>query len=264
MPETTQRMVADDGARIYVEAIGDAAMPALIFSNSLGSRLEMWDAQAAALARDFFIIRYDARGHGRSDAPSGPYDMARLGRDALGILDALDVRKANWCGLSLGGMVGMWVATNFPDRIDRLVLANTAAHLPTAEMWTDRAKLVREQGLESLVAPTMGRWFTDAFREREPEQVARFSEMVRANHAEGYAASCEAIGGMDQRETIKAIRCPTLVIAGAQDPSTPPAMAEVIRDSIDGAELVVLDAAHLSNAEVPDGFTAALRGFLRT
>ena len=259
-----RKITVDDGVGIHVEASGDPEKPALIFSNSLGTRLEMWDPQATALAEDFHIIRYDSRGHGRSDAPAEPYTIERLGRDAVAVLDALGVRTAHWCGLSLGGMVGMWVASNAADRFDRVVLANTAAHLPAAEMWNDRARLVLEQGMEPLVEPTMGRWFTEDFRRREPEKIARFADMIRANNPLGYAGCCRAIGAMDQRETVRQIDLPTLVIAGAQDPSTPPAMAEAIRASIRGAEMVTLDAAHLSNAEVSDGFTVELRQFLRS
>ena len=261
MTSTHERglLLTASGIGLHVEVEGPADAPVMMFSNSLGSDLTMWDGVVRALGPAYRIVRYDTRGHGRSEAPAGPYRIADLGQDAIEILDAIEIGKAAICGLSLGGMTAMWMAANAPDRIERAILANTSAHLQPAGMWQDRAATARSTGLASLVAPSMERWFTPAFRERDVETVARGAAMVSASDPEGYAGCCEAIAGMDQRRDLARIRVPCLVIVGSDDPSTPPAMGEEIRAGIAGATLVSLPAAHLSAMEVPDAFAAAIR-----
>ena len=252
-----------DGAKIHYELEGPADGPVLLFSNSLGTNLHMWDDQTAALADSHRILRYDSRGHGKSDAPKGPYSIEMLGRDVLALLDALDLDTVDYCGLSKGGMVGMWLGTNAPERFRKMVYANTSAHMPTREMWADRAAKVRADGVASIGQSIIDRWFTPPFQKNAPDRVAKVSAMIDATPGEGYAACCEAIAEMDQSESIKAISLPVMVIAGADDPSTPPDHAERIAGAIAGARLVVLpDAAHLSNIEQTDLFNTALKEFL--
>lgn len=256
-------ITTDDGIKIHYEMEGDAAKPVLLFSNSLATDLHMWDDQIAALSPDYRILRYDSRGHGRSDAPKGPYSIERLGRDVLALLDALGLDKVDYCGLSKGGMVGMWLGTNAPGRFRRMVYSNTSAHMPTKEMWAERAAKVRADGVASIGQLIVDRWFTPAFQTGSPERVARVSAMIDATPGEGYAACCEAIAEMDQRETIRAIELPVMVIAGEDDPSTPPDHARQIAGAIKGARLELLPkAAHLSNIEQTELFNAALRDFL--
>jgi len=179
-------IVNADGCPIYVEVEGPERAPVLMLSNSLGTTLNMWDRQVAPFTQHFRLVRYDRRGHGRSGVPKGPYTMERLGRDVLAVLDALDIKRINWCGLSMGGMVGQWLGANAPERIERLVLTNTSSHFADKTAWNDRLKLVREKGIAAFAAPNMERWFTKQFRERAPETVAWLREMFAATPLDGY------------------------------------------------------------------------------
>ena len=251
-----------DGCPIHVVVEGPEKAPALLLSNSLGTNLHMWDEQAKELVKDFRLVRYDSRGHGRSGAPSGAYTIERLGRDAVAVIDGLGLSKVHWCGLSMGGMVGQWIGANAGDRIGKLVLANTAAHYDDKKLWDDRIATVLAKGMDVLVQATMERWYTKAFRDSAPGAVARTAEMVRTTPAIGYAGCCAAIRDIDFRQSNTTIRNPTLVIAGRFDPATPVDANEAIRAKIPGAQLTVLDAAHLSNIEQPYDFTEAVAGFL--
>lgn len=252
-----------EGTRLRYEIQGPEGAPWLVFSNSLGTNLSMWDGQVAAFENEFRILRYDARGHGGSDAPDGPYTIDRLGQDTLALMDALGVERAGFCGLSMGGMVGMWLGTKAPERLDRLVLANTAAHMPPTDLWDGRIRTVTEKGMDALTEQVIERWFSPDFRASHRDRIAPVREMLLATPRQGYAACCAAIRDMDQREIIRSVHTPTLVIAGAHDPATPPDKAEEIVGAIPGAELVVLEAAHLSNIEAEAEFTATLRRFLQ-
>ena len=254
--------IQSNGCLIHVEVEGPQDKPVLMLSNSLGTDLHMWDPQVAALTRHFRLVRYDRRGHGKSGVPKGPYNMEMLGRDVLAVLDALKIEKINWCGLSMGGMVGMWLGANAPQRINRLILSNTSAYFADKEIWNGRIKTVREKGLASIVGGTMERWFTQGFREREPNKIAWLSEMFLATDPEGYIACGEAVRDMDHREIIKSIAAPTLVIAGRHDPATTVEHGEFIRSRIPGASMTVLDAAHIANVEQPHDYTDAVLGFL--
>jgi 3-oxoadipate enol-lactonase len=251
-----------DGCPINVEIEGPERAPVLMLSNSLGTDLHMWDPQAPELARHFRLLRYDRRGHGRSGVPKGPYSMERLGRDVLAILDALSIAKISWCGLSMGGMVGQWLGANAPQRIERLILSNTACHYPDKTMWHDRMKAVQDGGVEAVVERSLNAWFTAAFRERAPEAVARMGDMLRATPVDGYLGCCAAVRDMDHRQLLAKISAPTLVIAGRHDPATPVAANEYVRSHIPGASLTLLDAAHISNVEQPDAYTDTVLGFL--
>jgi 3-oxoadipate enol-lactonase len=256
-------MMTIRGEDFHVEVDGEAGAPALLLSNSLGTTLSMWDPQVAEWARHFRVIRYDSRGHGRSTAADKPYSMALLAEDALAILDQLGIDKAHFCGLSKGGMVGQWLATHHGARLSRVVLANTGARMGPPDLWNARIANVRRNGMAGLVQPTLERWFTQDFRERDTATVAKVSAMLSTTPPLGYACCCAAIRDMDQREPIRAIRNPVLVVIGRQDPATPPPAGHLIADAIPGAERVELDAAHLSNLEQPAAFTAAVLDFLK-
>jgi 3-oxoadipate enol-lactonase len=234
-----------------------------MLSNSLGTNLHMWDDQAGEFAKHFRLVRYDRRGHGKSGASKGPYSFERFGRDILAIIDVLKIKKINWCGLSMGGMDGQWLGANAPDRVEKLVLANTNFYYADKAPWADRIKFVQQKGLGELVGPNMERWFTKGFRERAPQAIARMTEMFVATNPAGYIACVEAIRDMDFRDSNPRITTPTLVIVGNQDPATPPSAGEAIAQQITGAKLAALDAAHISNVEQPNAFTEAVLDFLR-
>ena len=250
------------GDKFNCRVDGSPDAPVLVLSNSLGTNLSMWDAQMPALTARFRVLRYDTRGHGVSAVTPGPYTIGELGRDVLKLLDALKIRRAHFCGLSMGGMISMWLGVHAPDRIGRMVLANTAPKIGTPEMWNQRIDNVRKGGMEAIVDTLLERWFTAAFRARAPEAVARVGAMLRATPPEGYMACCAAVRDMDQRDAIAGIRHPTLVIVGTHDAVTPPAEGRATAERIRGARYVELDAAHLSNVEAADRFTAEAVAFI--
>lgn len=245
---------------VYHTVNGPAGAPPLLLVNSLGSDLTMWRPQAEALADRFQVIRFDLRGHGRSPVPPGPYSLDDLGADALALLDRLDVRRASVCGLSLGGMIGMWLASRGPERVDRLVLCCTSALLGPPSAWADRARTVLTSGTGAVADAVVARWLTPAYAAAHPRVVGALRTMVAATPAVGYAACCGVIERLDLRPSLAAISAPTLVIAGAGDPATPPAHGEAIAAGIPGASLsVVADAAHLANVERPEVITRLIR-----
>jgi len=245
---------------IRIDGADDA--PALLLSNSLSSDMSMWDDQVPQWSRRYRVVRYDSRGHGGSTAPPGPYTMGQLAADAVALLDHLGIARAHFCGLSMGGMVGMWLLTHAPERIDRAVLANTSAHMGPLDLWNGRIALAREGGMEATVEPTVKRWFPEAFHARAPATIDRMRQMIRRTALAGYIGCCEAIRDMDQRESIRAIRNPTLVIIGANDPATTPEAGRAIHAAIPGAALAMLDAAHISNVEQPEAFAETVEAFL--
>ena len=243
---------------------GPEDAPVLVLSSSLGTTNEMWEPQLPALTESFRVLRHDRRGHGRSEVPPGPYTIADLGRDVLELLDSLELERVSYCGLSIGGMDGMWIAANAPERLDRLCLCSTSANLGPPELWVDRAATVRADGTDAVADATMGRWFSSAFHEAHPEVVARFREMVASTPAEGYASCCEAIRDWDFRDELGRISAPTLVLSAELDPSTPPPEhGRLIADGIPGASFVVIpEAAHLVNVERPAEVDEAILGHL--
>jgi 3-oxoadipate enol-lactonase len=252
-----------DGCSIHVQVDGPERAPVLMLSNSLGTDLTMWDDQVAPLTQQFRLVRYDRRGHGKSGVPDGPYTMERLGKDAIAIMDGLSLDIVSWCGLSMGGMVGMWLGANAPQRIDKLILSNTSAYMGAApDVWNDRIKTALTAGMPALVDATLERWFTKGFRERNPKIMARIREMVLRTPAKGYAACCEGIRDMDQRDSLRRIQAPTLIIAGRHDPSTTVEVAEFMQSRIPGAKLAVLDAAHISNIERAQEYSDTVLKFL--
>ncbi len=251
-----------DGCPLYVEVEGPERAPVLMLSNSLGTDLHMWDPQLASFARDYRLVRYDRRGHGRSGAPKGPYTMERLGRDALAILDGLGIDKARWCGLSMGGMVGMWLGAHAAERIERLILCNTSCYYADKTLWDLRIAAVRKDGLEPMADRILSLWFSKPFREQAAETMAAMKAMLIATPVHGYIACCEAVRDMDHRDILAKIAVPTLIIAGRHDPATPVEAAEFIRNHVPGATMSVLDTAHISNVERPAEFSAQVLKFL--
>lgn len=258
---TTGIATLGDGCRIAWALDGPEGAPVLMLSNSLGTTMEMWRPQLAAFAARFRILRYDTRGHGRSDAPPGGYGLDRLGRDAVELLDALGIDHVHFCGLSLGGMTGQWLGARAPDRIDRLILANTAAVMGPPSAWDTRIVTVRQQGMAALTDAILERWFTPEFR-AVPERTSFVRDQLLATDPVGYAGCCAAIRDMDLRPLLGRIAAPTLVITGGRDPATPPADSALIVEAIPGTRQVMLDAAHLSNVEQPEPFTASVLDFL--
>ena len=254
--------IAANGAELNYVLEGPESAPVIAFSNSLGTTTAMWDEQVAALRGDFRCLRYDTRGHGRSNLPTNHFTLDDLAGDLAALLGALGIGRAHVVGLSLGGMTGQALAAQRHDLVDRLVLVATAAHLPPKDLWLDRAAMVRAKGMEAVAGNVVQRWFTPPSQTSEGADATR-RRLVEEISAEGYAACCEAIGAMDLRARIGAIRAPTLVIAGAEDPATPPAMGREIASLVPGAEFTtVADAAHMIAVERPRELTALIRGFL--
>jgi 3-oxoadipate enol-lactonase len=257
-----ERHVESDGARISYSVEGPSGAPALVLSHSIGTTRELWARQAPAFAAGFRVIRYDARGHGESSVPSGEYTIEQLGRDLLAVLDHAEVDAAHVCGLSLGGLTAMWLGVNAPDRVESLVLANTAPRIGSVESWNERIALVRAQGMSAVAERAVNVWFSNDFRERDADTVHGFKAMLQDCSPDGYAACCAALRDADLQAAVEGIRCPTLAIGGTADSATPISGAEFVRDRVPGARMVALDAAHLSNVERADGFTDAVLEFL--
>ncbi len=248
--------------KLHYQLEGDSEAPVLVLSNSLGTTLDMWSPQMPALLEHFRVLRYDTRGHGQSEVTPGPYTIAQLGADVVSLIDHLKITRAHFCGLSMGGMTGMWLGIHAADRIDKLVLCNTSAAIGVPEMWNARIAQVRQDGMQSVIPAVLQRWFTDDFLSHAPTQVERVKAMLAATSIEGYVANCAAVRDMDQRAELGRIKRPTLVIAGRHDTSTPPEHGEFIAKAITGARYVELNAAHLSNWEVAQSFTQHLLDFL--
>lgn len=242
---------------------GKRGSPGLVFTGSLGTDLTMWGPQAELLKPRFCTLRYDIRGHGSSPVPPGPYSIADLGGDLLALLDRLGIERASLCGLSIGGMISMWVAAHAPERVERLVLCCTSAQLGPPSAWHERAAIVRAEGVGAVADAVLGRWFTAGFAAANPDEVGRLRGILTATPQEGYAGCCEAIAEMDLTPDLPSIAAPTLVIAGEQDPSTPPEHGRRIADLVPGARFEVISpAAHLATVERPDLTTAMILRFL--
>jgi len=252
----------DDGCRLAYDVSGPATAPVLVLSNSLGTDRTLWEPQVSAFARTHHVVRYDTRGHGASDAPAGDYDLARLGRDVLSLLDGLGVARADVCGISIGGLTALWLAVHAADRVDRLVLANTAARIGSPSLWLERMQSVRADGLAALAGPTMARWFTAGFRAASPETIARLTATLTAISPTGYLGGCAALRDADLTALVPRVSSPCLVVTGRHDVATPPDAGVWLAASIPGARLVEFDAAHLSNLECAAAFTEVVSAFL--
>jgi 3-oxoadipate enol-lactonase len=245
--------------RLVASLDGPAGAPVAVLGNSLGTTREMWEPQVGVLGGRFRLLRYEHRGHGGSPAPPGPYTIGELAADVLRLLDDFGIAAASYCGISLGGMIGMWLAAHAPERIGALALCCTSAYLPPAEFWQSRAAQARSAGLASISRQVVGRWFTPAFAEHDPATVAGFVTTLEGVDPHGYASCCEAIAAMDLRPALGRIFAPVLVIAGAEDPATPPWHGALIASGVGRSRLrVIRGGAHLVNVSQPGEVTAAL------
>lgn len=249
-------------SQTYYTLDGPEHAPVVMFSNSLGTDHRMWEAQLPVMANHFRVLRYDTRGHGQSSVTPGPYSVEELGHDVLSLLNALALERVHFCGLSLGGLVGQWLAINAPERLDRLIISNTAVKIGTAGSWNARIRQVKEQGLTALAEATAGRWFTPAFRRTCPEQVEQIIKQFQATSAVGYAACCAAVRDADFWQDVRRIKAPTYVFTGTEDPVTTVADGEYLAKHIPHAFMLPFRAAHLANIEAAPAFNSSLLRFL--
>ena len=251
------KFISND-AEINYQTFGDASQPAIIFSNSLGTQLNMWQPQISFFEKKFYVICYDTRGHGASSAPQGPYSIEQLGTDVVHLLDHLNIEKASFCGISMGGLTGQWLAIHHPERFNHVIVCNTAAKIGQEQAWNDRAQLVREQGLKPIAETAASRWFTEPFIRSNTAIVESLSNDLGAGSPEGYASCCEALAKADLRADLKTITVPMLIIAGQQDPVTTVADAQYLVNQIPNSQLIEINASHISNIECPENFSHAL------
>ena len=246
----------------HCEWNGPESAPVLVLSNSLGTNLSLWDPQIPAFEKHFRVLRYDSRGHGESGVSLRDYSVELLARDVIGILDALKLDRVHFCGLSIGGMTGMWLGAHAPERLHKLVLSNTSPQIGDTQTWNTRILTVRSGGTKAVAQPVVDRWFTPEFRAKNPKAVAKTKEMIESTNPDGYIASCAAVRDFNFWPEVANIHAPTLVIAGAHDPAVPAANVQRLANSISGAKYLELNAAHISNVEDADKFTAAVKTFL--
>lgn len=259
----TEYLDAGDGARIAYRFDGDPTLPVLVLSNSIGTTLHMWDAEVPALSQRFRVLRYDLRGHGGSGVPVGAYSLDRLGRDVLELMDALAIERVHFLGLSLGGYVGQWLGVHAPERIDRLVLANTSSYLGPAPLWDQRIAAVLEApDMRDTAEIFLANWFPRDLLDANDPVVDRFRTMLLNTDRQGLAGAYAAVRDADLRRPIAVIPNPTLVIAGQYDPVTAASHGELIAATVPDAKLLTLPAVHLSNVEFHDEFVAAVLAFL--
>lgn len=243
-------------AALRYDVTGPPDAPPVVLAHSLGTASTMWSAQLPALATRFRVVTFDLRGHGGSDSPPAPWTIDDLGNDLLVLLHDLGLDRVSFAGVSLGGMLGMWLGANAPQRVERLVLICTSARVAAPDIYLERATAVRAKGLESFVDPVVDRWFAPTFATHHAHVVREYKETFAKLPVDGYAASCEVVGRLDLRTDIGRIAAPTLVISGADDLAIPPTHGAAIADAIPGAVFaVVADAAHLANVEQPDEVT---------
>lgn len=260
---TTAFITTGDGYRLAYRLDGDAGKPVLVLSNSIATTLHMWDGQVDALAEHFRVLRYDARGHGESDAPAGAYSMDRLGRDVIELLDALGIERAHFLGLSLGGFIGQWLGIHAPERIDRLILSNTSAHLgPPSEFDARIAALRTSPDMDAVAQAFLANWFPASMLDATDPAIEPFRDMLLSTSPQGLAGSYAAVRDADLRRTIALIQRPTLVIAGANDTVTLASHGEYIAATVPGAQLVILPAVHLPNVEHTDAYVRTVLNFL--
>ena len=253
-----------NAVKLHHQLDGSPDAPVLLMGGSLGTTLEMWEPQLPALTRTHQLIRFDHRGHGRSPVPAGPYGIDDLGHDVIRLMNDLGLERASYCGLSIGGMVGQWLAVNMPTRIERVILLCTGAHLPPPDPWLDRAASVRAAASTEVVADAVvARWFTELFARSNSELVARYRDMIAATDPGGYAACCGAIASLDLRAGLPSVTAPTLVISGAQDPAIGPEHGRAIAAAIPGARFELIDpAAHLASVERADAINELIGAHL--
>ena len=242
---------------------GSPDTPVLLLSHGLGTSLELWDTNLPSWTPRFRVLRYDQRGHGRSPIPDSGSTVDDLGRDVLELLDRLELDKVSFCGISLGGATGLWLAANAPDRIERLVVACSSATFGGPDQWLERAAAVRAHGIASIADTVVARWFTPAFAAAEPGIVRTYTEMLLRTPADGYAACCEAVAAWDFRDELGTVAVDTLVVAGADDSATPVDHSREIAAGVGSSRIAMLEhAAHLANAERPEAFGELVAGYV--
>ena len=254
-----------NGFRMSFAVEGPDAGPAVILHHPLATDLTIWDELTAALRPRYRVVRFDARGHGASEATRAPYDFAMLGADVVGLMDHLKIARAHFLGLSMGGMVGQHLGLEHPQRFASLILCSTSSRIPdeARPLWDERVRIAREKGMASQVELALSRWLAAASMQSRPAVVARMRRYIEATPVEGYAGWCQAIRSLNVTGRLKAIRLPTRVIVGAEDPSTPPAAAQVIQREIAGSDLVeVPGVAHQLQVEEPVTFNRHVLEFL--
>jgi len=251
-------------AQIYYSLEGQSHNSPLVLSNSLGADLSMWYLQMPRFLKSFRVLRSDTRGHGKSSVTPAPYSIQKLANDVLALADALQLEHFHFCGLSMGGQIGMWLAANAPQRLNKVVLCSTAAKIGTPEMWNARVATVLKEGMKNVAAAAIERWFTPAFRATHPPVVEIIHKILEATSPEGYAACCAGLRDFDFRENLNNIRTPTLVISGTHDGATTPADGQFLANHIAGAHYVELNGAHLSNIEDAERFTHEVLRFLNS
>jgi 3-oxoadipate enol-lactonase len=249
-------------AQINYEWAGAEQLPVLVFSNSLGTNLQMWDDQVEEFTKHFRLLRYDTRGHGQSEVTPGPYTIEQLSWDVVHLLDALKLDRVYFCGLSMGGMTGMFLGAYVPHRLHKLVLCNTAAKIGTAELWNARIHAVESGGMKAVAGAVIERWLTAGFRSSHPVETQAVLGLLEASDPQGYIANCAAVRDMDQRQSLGNIRVPCLALTGTHDPVTTPAEVRSLAESIPGAAYAEFSAAHLSNIEARDDFNRRVLHFL--
>lgn len=261
--ETTMFLKAYGIVHHYLSE-GSKDKPVLVFANSLGSDLRIWDGVVTHLAGDFRIIRYDKRGHGLSDVPAPPYSLDDFVLDLVGLLDALEIKEATVCGLSVGGVIAQGFAINYPDRVRGLVLCDTGMRIGSFASWEERIATVKESGLSKLVGPSMERWFTKAFRENRSVEMQGYANMLLRIPAAGYLGACYALRDADLTEETPKINKPTLVLCGDQDIATPPDLGRELAQAIPGAHFSLInEAGHLACIEQPEAMTHQMMEFFR-
>ncbi len=258
----TSPATTSNGTRIAYATSGQPGLPVLIVTHSLGSDHHMWEPQVEALKERYRTIEIDNIGHGDSDVPTGDYSLSEMADGVLAVADAEQVQRFHYCGLSVGGITGLWLGVHHPDRLMSLTLCNTAAKIGSPELWSERIDIARSEGMGSLVDGVIARWFSPDFPEREPARFARARTTLLATDPAGYAGVCAALRDADIRDDVGSITAPTLVIGGIRDQATPIEQARWLHSEIDGSRLVELDAAHLSNLDREQDFTSALDAFL--
>lgn len=256
--------ISANGIAFNCAVDGPEGAPWLVFSHSLGANLTMWDAQMPVVASDYRVLRCDTRGHGGTDVPGGAYSLDMLVGDVVGLFDHFDIERAHFVGLSLGGMTALGLAINYSGRVNSVTVCDAMASMPTGmdAVWDERIATA-ERNIEELVEPTIERWFTEGFRARDPDEIERVRNMIRATAPAGYAGCCHAIKDLDYMPRLGEITTPTLFLTGSTDAGAPPEAVRDAHEKVAGARYVELDpGAHITNIERPDAFNQALTGFL--
>jgi len=251
-------------SRLHYELDGPEAAPVVVFSNSLGADYRMWEPQVPAFSAHLRVLRYDTRGHGQSSVTPGRYSNEQLSKDVVALLDVLQIDRVFFCGLSMGGMAGMFLGAHSPERLRKIVLCNTAAKIGAAETWNARIEAVRKNGMKSIAASVLERWLTPGYRASHPDEANNVLGMLEHANPEGYAACCASVRDTDESQSLGNVKVPALVVAGTHDPSIPIADAGYLAAHIPSARLVELNAAHLSNLEAKEEFNRAVLEFLRS